>query len=168
MSDRRASRAGRLRLGHVLADGLSTSAVLVAAAVRYWLLVFPRVGSELRHWRRSAARIRDPGLRRLALAALDKRGNMEGAAAFAAFVRSGSRRDVVQALVAFQAIYNHVDMLAEQPSCGDLESRARDLHEALVLALEPGAGSAACHGQAMQSGGDDGGYLAEMIEACRW
>jgi tetraprenyl-beta-curcumene synthase len=166
MSDRRTSRAGRRRSGNGLIDGLATGAVFVVAAARYWLLVFPRVSSELRHWRRSAARIGDPTLRRLALAALEKRSNMEGAAAFAAFVRFGPRRDVVQALVAFQAIYNHVDMLAEQRG-GDQEARARALHEALLLALEPGAAEPACRAHALQSGRDEG-HLAEMIETCRW
>jgi tetraprenyl-beta-curcumene synthase len=167
MSERRISGAGRSRPGHGPVDGLATAAAFIAAAASYWLLVFPRVSSELRHWRRSAARIREPALRRLALAALEKRGNMEGAAAFAAFVRPGSRRDVVQALVAFQAIYNHVDMLAEQPS-GDPEGRGRALHETLLLALEPGACSPAGRVHALQPESDDGGYLAEMIEACRW
>jgi tetraprenyl-beta-curcumene synthase len=140
--------------------------VFGGAAMRYWLFVFPVVGSELRHWRRSAARIQDPRLRRLALAALDKRGNMEGAAAFGAFVRWGHRRDVVRALVAFQAIYNHLDMLAEQPS-EDQEGNARRLHEALLLALDPDASSSlAC--RALDRFGDDGGYLGEMVEACRW
>jgi tetraprenyl-beta-curcumene synthase len=167
MSDRRTSRAGRRRSGNGLIDGLATGTVFVAAAARYWLLVFPRVSSELRHWRRSAARICDPALRRLALAALEKRSNMEGAAAFAAFVRLGPRRDVVQALVAFQAIYNHVDMLAEQRG-GDQEARARALHEALLLALEPGAAAPACRAHALRSGQSDDGHLAEMIETCRW
>jgi tetraprenyl-beta-curcumene synthase len=167
MSDRRENRAGRRRSGNGPIDGLVTGVVFVAAAARYWLLVFPRVSSELRHWRCSAARIGDPALRLLALEALEKRSNMEGAAAFAAFVRFGPRRDVVQALVAFQAIYNHVDMLAEQ-SGGDREARARTLHEALLLALEPGAASPACRAHSLQSGQEDEGYLAEMIEACRW
>jgi tetraprenyl-beta-curcumene synthase len=167
MSARRASRTGRRRSGNGLIDGLLTAAVLVAAAARYWLLVFPRISSELRHWRRSASRIGDPTLRRLALEALQKRGNMEGAAAFAALVRFGPRRDVVQALVAFQAIYNHVDMLAEQPS-SDPEGRARALHEALLLALEPGAAAPACREPTLQAAQNDDGYLAEMIEACRW
>jgi tetraprenyl-beta-curcumene synthase len=167
MSDRRTSRTARRRSGNGPIDELATGAVFVAAAARYWLLVFPRVSSELRHWRRSAARIGDPGLRRLALSALEKRSNMEGAAAFAAFVRFGPRRDVVQALVAFQAIYNHVDMLAEQRG-GDQEARARALHEALLPALEPGAAEPACRAHALQSGRDDEGHLAEMIETCRW
>jgi tetraprenyl-beta-curcumene synthase len=167
MSDRRISWTGRRRSANELIDGLATGAVFFAAAARYWLLVFPRVNSELRHWRRSAARIGDPTLRRLALAALEKRSNMEGAAAFAAFVRFGPRRDVVQALVAFQTIYNHVDMLAEQPG-RDHEARARALHEALLLALEPGAATPACRAHTLQFAQDDDGHLAEMIEACRW
>jgi tetraprenyl-beta-curcumene synthase len=167
MSDRRISRAGRRRSANGPIDELAMAAVFAAAAARYWLFVFPRVSSELRHWRRSASRIGDPTLRELALAALEKRSNMEGAAALAAFVRFGPRRDAVQALVAFQAIYNHVDMLAEQPG-RDREARARALHEALLLALEPGAAEPACRAHALQSGRDDDGHLAEMIEACRW
>jgi tetraprenyl-beta-curcumene synthase len=167
MTGRRTSWARRRRSGNGLVERLATGAVFVAAAARYWLLVFPRVSSELRHWRRSAARISDPVLRRLAFAALEKRSNMEGAAAFAAFVRFGPRRDVVRALVAFQAIYNHVDMLAEQRG-GDQEGRARALHEALLLALEPGAAAPACRAHALQLGRDDEGHLAEMIETCRW
>jgi tetraprenyl-beta-curcumene synthase len=167
MSSRRTSRAGRRRSRNGPIDELATGAVFLAAAARYWLLVFPRVSAELRHWRRSAARIGDPVLRRLALSALEKRSNMEGAAAFAAFVRFGPRRDVVRALVAFQSIYNHVDMLAEQRG-GDQEARARALHEALLLALEPGAAAPACRAHALQSGANDDGHLAEMIETCRW
>ncbi len=167
MSTRRIGRTGPRRSGNGPIDELATGAVFIAAAVRYWLLIFPRVSSELRHWRGSASRIADPALRGLALAALEKRSNMEGAAAFAAFLRIGPRRDVVRALVAFQAIYNHVDMLAEQLS-RDREARARVLHEALLLALEPGAPEPACRAHALQSERDDGGHLAEMIEACRW
>jgi tetraprenyl-beta-curcumene synthase len=166
MSERRASRAAQRQRRTTPADCLSTAVVFAGAAVRYWLLVFPAVASELRHWRRSAERIRDPRLRRLALAALDKRGNMEGAAAFGAFVSWAYRRDVVRALVAFQAIYNHLDVLAEQPS-EDQEGNARRLHEALLLALDPDASSSsAC--RALDRFGDDGGYLAEIVEACRW
>jgi tetraprenyl-beta-curcumene synthase len=165
MSERRASRAAQRQRTITRGECLSMAVVFVGAAMRYWLFVFPVVGSELRHWRRSAKRIRDPRLRRLALAALHKRSNMEGAAAFAVFVRWGHRRDVVRALVAFQAIYNHLDMLAEQPSV-DQEGNARRLHEALLLALDPDAASPAC--RALDRLGDDGGHLAEMVEACRW
>jgi tetraprenyl-beta-curcumene synthase len=165
MSERRVSDAGRRAWSGSPVGYLATAVVFARSAVRYWLFVFPAVGSELRHWRRSAARIRDPQLRRIALAALEKRGNMEGAAAFGAFARWTHRRDVVQALVALQAIYNHADMLAEQPSA-DQEDNAQRLHEVLLLALDPDAASPAC--RALELVVDDGGYLAEMVEACRW
>ena len=55
-------------------------------------------------------------LRQLALDALDKRGNIEGAAAFAAFVPLARRAKATRATSAFQAAYNLLDMLGEQPS----------------------------------------------------
>lgn len=135
------------------------------AAVRYWLTVFPRVARELRHWRRSANRIADPGLRALALASLAKRENLEGAAAFATFVPWRARGCVVRALVAFQAIYNHADMLAEQPS-EDPVGNARRLHQALLAALDP-SGEESLAGDARRTSGRiDGDYLAELITAC--
>ena len=133
MSEPRGHRAGRLSLAGAFAG----------AALRYWLTVFPRVSSELRHWRRSAKRIADPGLRRLALESLAKRGNMEGAAAFATFVPWRARGSVIRALVAFQAIYNYADLLAEQPS-EDPVGNARDVHQALLMALDP-SGESSMH-----------------------
>ncbi len=51
MSEPRGHRAGRLSL----------TGAFAWAALRYWFTVFPQVASELRHWRRSAERIADPG-----------------------------------------------------------------------------------------------------------
>jgi tetraprenyl-beta-curcumene synthase len=133
--------------------------------LRYWLIVFPRVASELRHWRQSAERIADLDLRRLALASLAKRGNMEGAAAFATFVPRRSRGSVIRALVAFQAIYNYADLLAEQPS-DDPVGNARDVHQALLMALDP-SGESSMHDLRSTAGGRlDCDFLAEMMAAC--
>ena len=89
----------------------------MGAARRYWLSVFPAVSRERRHWQVRANEIPDPVLRRLALDAQHcKRGNVEGAAAFAAFVEPASRPVVVRALVAFQTAYDYADVLSEQPS----------------------------------------------------
>jgi tetraprenyl-beta-curcumene synthase len=133
------------------------------AALRYWLTVFPRVAFELRHWRRSAERIADPAARALALDSLAKRSNMEGAAAFAAFVPWRRRAGVVRALVAFQAIYNYADILAEQPS-DDPAGNARRLHQALLRALDPSGERPArsFDGSALIAGD----YLKEMTDAC--
>jgi tetraprenyl-beta-curcumene synthase len=154
MSEPRGHRAGRLSLAGAFAGG----------ALRYWLTVFPRVSSELRHWRRSAERIADPGLRRLALESLAKRGNMEGAAAFATFVPWLARGSAIRALVAFQAIYNYADLLAEQPS-EDPVGSAKDVHQALLMALDPG-GESSMHDSHLGGERVDRDFLAEMIAAC--
>ena len=154
MEEPRGHRAGRLSLVGAFA----------LAAARYWLTVFPRVTLELRHWRRSATRIADPRLRRLALASLGKRGNMEGAAAFATFVPWQLRGIVISALVAFQAIYNYADMLAEQPTDEPVDS-ARDLHQALLVALDR-SGRPLVRDAPPPARRGDGDYLAEMIAVC--
>jgi tetraprenyl-beta-curcumene synthase len=145
-------------------ERLALASVFTGAALRYWLTVFPRVSRELRRLRRRARVIPDPALRRLALEALGKRGNIEGAAAFAAFAPWRRRRVTVCALVAFQSAYNYADALAEQPSADPVRS-ARRLHDALRVALDP----AAVHLDYLEHHPqhDDGGYLAEMLDACR-
>jgi tetraprenyl-beta-curcumene synthase len=152
------------------AGGLDLLGAFAWAALRYWLVVFPRASAELRRWRRSASRISDPGLRRLALASLAKRGNMEGAAAFATFVPWRQRASAIRALVAFQAIYNYADLLAEQPSHEPV-ANARELHRALLIALDPSGetdrlwGASLVHRRTAPRRGD-GDYLAELIAAC--
>jgi tetraprenyl-beta-curcumene synthase len=138
--------------------------VFVGAAVRYWLTVFPRVRRELRRRRARAGEVSDPVLRELALAALGKRGNIEGAAAFATFVPWWRRRAAVRALVAFQAAYNYIDMLAEQP-CVEPIANGRRLHEALLVALDPAAPHLNYYERHPQA--EDGGYLCELVDTCR-
>jgi tetraprenyl-beta-curcumene synthase len=145
----------------------------VAAAATYWLSVFPFVCREIARLTERARAIPDPVLRDLALKALAKRGNMEGAAAFAILVPRANRRKVVRALVAFQAAYNYVDILAEQP-CDDLVANGRRLHEALCAALSPGAeridpeplGTEPVDYYALHAQRQDGGYLDELVHGC--
>jgi tetraprenyl-beta-curcumene synthase len=146
-------------------DLLRSHCALASAAIRYWLFVFPRVCIELRRWQGLAHRISDPVVRQIALDALDKRSNMEGAAAFAAVGAWRHRSSAVRALVAFQALYNHADMLAER-FAGDSVRDARELHTVLALALDPdGARFDRCSAQAACRCDDD--YVAAMLEACR-
>jgi hypothetical protein len=146
-------------------DLLRCYCALASAAIRYWLFVFPRVCFELRHWRGLARRISDPAVRQVALDALDKRSNMEGAAAFAAVGPCRHRASAVRALVAFQALYNHADMLAER-FAGDSVRDARELHAVLALALDP-HGESLDRGSAQAARRCDDGYVAAMLEACR-
>jgi tetraprenyl-beta-curcumene synthase len=134
-------------------------------ARRYWLAVFPRVAREVSRRRTLAERIPDPTLRGLALEALDrKRGNLEGAAAFATLVGRGSRPSVVKALVACQTICDYLDLLSEQPAHDPIANGQR-LHEALIVATTPGES----HGDYYRhhDRGDDGGYLRALVESVR-
>ncbi len=135
-----------------------------AVVSRYLLTVLPRATREMAHWRARAATIPDPALRRLALDSLAKRGNMEGAALFAVLSPRAHRGAAVRALVAFQAAYNLLDTLAEQPSADPI-ANARRLHQALPLAFEPGSAQPDYYAGTTWS--EDGGHLAAMIDACR-
>jgi tetraprenyl-beta-curcumene synthase len=170
----------RLTTGLRGRDKAALALTFTAAAARYWLSVYPHVLREARHWRGRAEQVPDATLRRLALSTQrQERGNLEGAAAFAVLAPRSQRARVVRAVVAFQAIYDYVDTLAEQPSADPVEN-GRQLHCALLSALDPGTGQPD-PGPPDTIGPDtgrpdyyvhslhkeDGGYLGELIDACR-
>ena len=139
--------------------------MFLSAAARYWIDVFPSACREIRGWERAAREIPDPLLRTLALKALhDERGNLEGAAAYAAITPHLYRSAVARAAMAFQAVYDYADALAEQPDsdCTGI----RRLHQALLVALKPG-GSAHPDYYQHQVQREDGGYLDGLVDRCR-
>jgi tetraprenyl-beta-curcumene synthase len=120
---------------------------------------------EIYRRRASALRIPDPVLRRFALEALEqKRGNLEGAAAFAVLVPRAPRQAVVRALVACQAICDYLDLLSEQPTRDPVANGYR-LHEALIVATAPGDSHRDYYAHHPQ--GDDGGYLRALVDDAR-
>ncbi len=138
--------------------------VLAEAAGNYWLNVFPDACREVRTWRTLAGEIPDLALRRIALEAhCDKRGNLEGATAFAAFAQPGARHAVVRALVAYQAIFDYLDNLSEQP-CSDPIANGRQLNSALLAAVAPDEPPIDYYAHRQHDG--DGGYLAALIATC--
>lgn len=142
-----------------------SAALFVRVALRYWLAVYPCLVKEMRHWKARAGSIEDAQLRRIALEAQrSKRGNIEGAAAFAVLVPRASRALAVRMIVAWQAAYDYADLLAEQP-CGDRSANARQLHLGLLRAVQPGVP----HDDYYAHYGhcDDGDYLRDMIDATR-
>ena len=145
-------------------ERLALGLVFARTVSRYLPTVLPTVTGELRHWRAQALGISDPVLRELALQALAKRGNMEGAALFAVLAPGPRRRQTVRALVAFQTAYNYLDTLAEQPST-DPFANGRQLHQALLIALDPAASHPDYYAHHPQ--GRDGGYIAALVDACR-
>lgn len=141
------------------------SVIAFAGAARvYWGSVFPMVSADLRRRRLGIEQIPNGRLRTLALAALAKRSNMEGAAAFATFVPAESRPAVVRATVAFQSLYNHLDMLGEQPR-RDAIAISRMLHSALLCALRPDGEDDLA--ELVKLSGDDGGHLLRMVAETR-
>ncbi len=142
------------------------TAAFADAARRYWLGVFPHVCREHRRRQARAAEIPDPLLERVAVDALRKRkwGNIEGASAFAVFVPHRRRGTAVRAMTGFQAAYNYLDALGELPNT-DPVANARLLHQALLVALDPGATQLDYYEHHHLS--DDGGYLSETVDDCR-
>lgn len=143
---------------------VALAASFAGAARRYWLGVFPRVCLERRRRRSRALEIHDPLLRRTALEAQRKWGNIEGAAAFAVFAPGRCRAAAMRAMTSFQSAYNYLDLLGEQPST-DPMANGRRLHQALLIALDPDAPHLDYYEHNLQR--DDGGYLREIIDACR-
>jgi tetraprenyl-beta-curcumene synthase len=138
---------------------------LAGAARSYWLSVFPDTCREVRSWRARAREIPDPALRRIALRAhSEKRGNLEGAAAFAAFVRPAGRHAAVRAVVAYQTMFDYLDDLSEEPSENPIAD-GRQLNQALLAAIAPGEPHHDYYPHRRRS--DDGGYLHALIAACR-
>jgi tetraprenyl-beta-curcumene synthase len=137
----------------------------MTAAWRYWLGVFPCVWNELHHWRRRARAIPDSSLRQMALAVQHtKRGNIDGSAAFAVFAPQPHRRAVVRAQLGFQAIYDYVDTLAEQPHLRPIDN-ARQLHRALLATLDLAYSPTDYYKHHAHR--EDGGYLPAIVGACR-
>lgn len=138
---------------------------LAGAARSYWLGVFPDACREVRSWRARAAEIPDPALRRIALQAhREKRGNLEGAAAFAAFAQPAGRHAAVRAVVAYQTMFDYLDNLSEEPS-EDPIANGRQLNSALLAAIAPGEPHLDYY--ARRRHGEDGGYLHALIATCR-
>jgi tetraprenyl-beta-curcumene synthase len=136
-----------------------------SAASIYWLDVFPHVGREVRRWRRHAQLVPDPVLRKLAIDThYGERLNAEGATAFAILAPHKHRPAVVQAIVAFQAIYEYVDTLAEQP-CRDPVANGHRLHGALLTALDPARRHSDYYEHS--SSEHDCRYMRSMVDTCR-
>jgi cytochrome P450 len=135
---------------------------LLAVAARELLWGLPAVSRELRHWHTRAEAIPDRTLREDALASItQKRDHAEGAAAFSVLPKCRNRR-LLRLLVAYQTIWDFLDNLSERNTG---ETNASQLHLALVEALDPDAPISDYYKHHPWK--EDGGYLRELVEACR-
>jgi tetraprenyl-beta-curcumene synthase len=131
---------------------------LVLANVRYWTSVAPIVRREMRRWEQRAQAIHDDELRMLALEKLRGEGfHAEAAAMLATLAPRSHRRDLVEAIVALELLFDYLDGLTERPSEDPLREGER-LFEALTDAVVvPAAGTGKNLQRPPRS--DDGGYL---------
>ncbi len=164
-SDRASPPAMRERRPLPAAARKQEALSFLAAAPRYWLCVYPMLRAQIEAQRRRACAIPSEGLRRSALQVLvGKRGNIDGAAAFAAFVPAEERASVLRAQFFFQSIYDYLDTLAELPHSRPVEN-SRRLHSALCAALDPDAQVSDFY--ALHPQRDDGGYLEGSVRRCQ-
>ena len=156
-------------LAHPHVDRWLTARAGIAFAranARYWSTVAPIARAQLHRWTQHAQRIPDPFLRTLATAKLrDEHFNAEVAATLATLAPHVNRAAAVQAIVAFEVMYDYLDGLTEQPSSDPLRD-GRQLFRSFIDALTPhapvGADYYKFHRQL-----DDGGYLQALVDGVR-
>lgn len=120
------------------------------------------VAVELRHWRRRAELIPDSEIRADALRGLThKRGHADGAALFSTLPEHRSP-ELIKLLIDYETILDFLDDVSERHAT---ETNGRELHMALVDAFDPDRPLSDYYRH--HPWRDDGGYLVELVEACR-
>jgi tetraprenyl-beta-curcumene synthase len=128
----------------------------------YEAVIVPHARREIGRWARVAAAIPDPILRAHATNAITvDASNAEAIAAFAALAPRHLRRISVELLVTYQLLVDYVDTLGERV-CADQLLRGLEIGMALVAAV-----AAPTAPIRLDPLGDDGGYLAGLVAACR-
>jgi tetraprenyl-beta-curcumene synthase len=140
-------------------------AALLTAGIVYWLTIYPRAKREIRHWKARAHQIPDPTLRAGAIEKLTReRLNPEAAAFFAALAPRRHRAQLVRLMVAFQIAYDYLDAINEDPSTAALRNGLH-LHRSLTATISTAPATENYYRHHPQH--DDGGYLSELIHACK-
>ena len=128
----------------------------------YEAAIVPHARREIRRWARIAAKIPDPTLRAHACDAIAvDASNAEAVAAFAAIAPPRLRRTTVELLVTYQLLVDYVDTVGERV-CAHQFLRGLQIGMALAAAVATPAAPIDLHAL-----GDDGGYLAGLVTACR-
>jgi tetraprenyl-beta-curcumene synthase len=141
---------------------------LALAWARYETTVASLVRTELGRWEARAREIPGADARRLALEKLRGEAfNARAAAMLATQAPRARRRDVVEAIVALEVLYDYLDGLTE--GAEQTPQRRQDsvqLFQALTDAVSPTSAPAGDYFSA-QPARDDSGYLAALTEAVR-
>ncbi len=136
---------------------------LLTANVRFWATIAPLVHAQLKRWEQRARAIPDPHLRALALGKLgEERFNSEVAATLATLAPRAHRPQVVEAIVAYEVMYDYLDGLTERPAPNQIAT-GLNLYRAFIDAVTTGRSPRG--DDYYPSGQSDGGYLKELSEA---
>lgn len=144
---------------------LRAGAALVLANVRFWPTIAPATIRELQRWEDRAREIDDPILQTLALEKLkEERFNSEVAATLATLAPKQHRQAVVEAIVAYEVMYDYLDGLTEQQTNDPLHN-GHELYQAFLDAITPGPAPTDTYYASRPS--DDGGYLKDLVAVVR-
>lgn len=139
---------------------------LVLANARYWPTVVPTVRAQLHRWEQHAQTIPDHSLRALALEKLrDEHFNSEVASTLAVTCPREYRVIVVEAIVAFEVMYDYLDGLTEQPALDPLQN-GHQLFQAFTDAVTPNADLETDYYRYYR-GGSDGDYLKALAASVK-
>ncbi|MBA3807877.1 MAG: DUF2600 family protein [Solirubrobacterales bacterium] len=138
----------------------------MVANARFWPSIAPLVAAQLQRWELHASEIPDPCLRALALQKLtEERFNSEVAATLATLAPREHRAQVVEAIVAYEVMYDYLDGLTEQPSADPMRN-GHQLYRAFIdavgLRFEPRGDYYRSHPQH-----EDSGYLEQLVGVVR-
>jgi tetraprenyl-beta-curcumene synthase len=138
---------------------------LVLANARFWPTVAPLVARQLKRWEQLASTIEDQALQTLALQKLaEERFNAEVAATLATLAPAKHRRTVVEAIVAYEVMYDFLDGLTERPTRDPLKT-GHDLYRAFTDAVGPPASPCGRSSDYFASlPQHDSGYLPELVD----
>jgi tetraprenyl-beta-curcumene synthase len=132
--------------------------------IRVYRYILPEVRAELKRWRRMAAGIADPELRKQALDSMNsKQFHCEGGGVYAA-ANLEQRHVLIPLIVALQTISDYLDNLCDRSTSLDADD-FRLLHQSMLDAITPGA---PLHNYyALRSEQEDGGYLQALVRQCQ-
>lgn len=135
-------------------------AALLAANLRFWPTIAPRVKTQLARWEQHARAIKNPSLQALALQKLrEEHFNAQVAATLATLAPKAHRQATIEAIVAYEVMYDYLDGLTEQPNIDPL-SNGRDLYQAFMDAVSPDPARLGGYYKSLPF--DDGGYLEQL------
>ena len=146
---------------------IRTAGALVRANLRYWRSVAPQVRRELRRWSRQAHAIPDPHLRAIALGKLRvEHFNAEVAATLATTVPARHRSNAIEAIVAFEILYDYLDGLTEHLAGDPLRDGTR-AYRAFTAVFDGELPTAQIDDVAREVCVDDGEYVRALSAAAR-